>query len=131
MPVVFTRELNFSQEKPEEPKQEEKADQQQPAGSAYSISQTPQVWLDHQVSERRGALIFNWDSVEELFPARMVEQMFAAYCSLLTLLAEDEQTWERDHLPLLPAADQEAQARANATAGPLSSGLLHSGFLAQ
>ena len=137
MPVVFTSELNFTEENQDETREEETAEkaktaeQQQSTGSAYSISQTPQVWIDHQVSEQRGALIFNWDSVEELFPAGMVEQMFAAYCSLLTLLAEDEQIWERDHLPLLPAADQELQARANATTAPLPSGLLHSGFLAQ
>src|SRR5262249_12377405 len=27
----------------------------------YGITQTPQVWLDHQVSEENGALVFNWD----------------------------------------------------------------------
>lgn len=26
----------------------------------YGISQTPQVWLDHQVMEENGALVFNW-----------------------------------------------------------------------
>jgi pyochelin synthetase len=38
--------------------------------TVYTISQTPQVWLDHQVLEDRGALSTSWDAVEELFPGR-------------------------------------------------------------
>src|SRR4029079_16343668 len=32
----------------------------------YGVSQTPQVWLDHQVSEEEGRLVLVWDAVEEL-----------------------------------------------------------------
>lgn len=42
----------------------------QPQDDLYSISQTPQVWLDHQVMERNGELHFNWDVVEQLFEPR-------------------------------------------------------------
>ncbi|MFC4015945.1 condensation domain-containing protein, partial [Nonomuraea purpurea] len=35
----------------------------------WTMSQTPQVWLDCQVTEREGGLFVNWDAVEELFPA--------------------------------------------------------------
>ncbi|NYZ14330.1 non-ribosomal peptide synthetase, partial [Azospirillum sp. RWY-5-1] len=35
----------------------------------YMISQTPQVWLDHQVYEEDGVLLLCWDVVEALFPA--------------------------------------------------------------
>ena len=37
----------------------------------HSVSQTPQVWLDHQVYEQRGRLHLSWDAVEELFPAEI------------------------------------------------------------
>ncbi|MGH3190644.1 MAG: condensation domain-containing protein, partial [Streptosporangiaceae bacterium] len=35
----------------------------------WTMSQTPQVWLDCQVTERGGGLFVNWDAVEDLFPA--------------------------------------------------------------
>jgi amino acid adenylation domain-containing protein len=73
---------------------------------ARSISQTPQVWLDHQVAERGGELHFNWDVVEDLFPAEMVEDMFAAYCGLLHQLGEGQNLWEQD----LPLSGPEAAA---------------------
>ena len=34
----------------------------------YSISQTPQVWLDCQVHEESGLLVVDWNWVEALFP---------------------------------------------------------------
>jgi non-ribosomal peptide synthetase component F len=60
----------------------------------HSISQTPQVWLDHQVSEDQGELLLNWDAVEELFPDRLLDDMFAAYLGLLGCLASGERSWD-------------------------------------
>ncbi|HEY6324560.1 MAG TPA: condensation domain-containing protein, partial [Thermoanaerobaculia bacterium] len=60
----------------------------------YGISQTPQVLLDHQVGERDGTLIYNWDAVEELFPAGLLDAMFAAYGGLLERLAAGEEAWQ-------------------------------------
>ena len=42
----------------------------------YNISQTPQVWLDHQVVEMDGCLCLFWDAVEELFYPGMLDDMF-------------------------------------------------------
>ncbi|ASA21624.1 non-ribosomal peptide synthetase [Paenibacillus donghaensis] len=64
---------------------------------ARSLSETPQVWLDHQVAERNGELHYNWDAVEGKFPPGMLEEMFAVYGSLLRRLTEEESAWE---LPL-------------------------------
>ena len=94
-----------------------------------SISQTPQVWLDHQVMEQGGALVFNWDVVEGLFPGGMIEAMFTAYCGLLHELAGDENLWERSARPQLPPAELAERQLANATATELPGGLLHEGFL--
>src|SRR5262245_20214615 len=90
----------------------------------YSITQTPQVWLDHQVFERGGELVFNWDAVEELFPAGMLDDMFSAYCQLLRRLADEEQLWEAPTLDLLPAAQMEQRSRMNATEEEIPRGLL-------
>ena len=55
--------------------------------------QTPQVWLDHQAAERAGALVFNWDAVEELFPTGMLDTLFGTYCALLDRLATEPDLW--------------------------------------
>jgi SagB-type dehydrogenase family enzyme len=84
----------------------------------YSVSQTPQVWLDHQVYEQAGALVFNWDAVEDLFPRGLLDDMLSSYCRLLRDLAEDERAWHATEFDLLPA-EQAARRRAvNAAAAP-------------
>lgn len=96
-----------------------------------TISQTPQVWLDHQAVEHAGELLFNWDAVDELFPAGMVSDMFAAYCDLLMRLSESDAVWEEPLRDLLPEAQARQRAEVNATDAPLSSSLLHELFAAQ
>ncbi|MEK7434104.1 MAG: amino acid adenylation domain-containing protein [Cyanobacteriota bacterium] len=54
----------------------------------YSITQTPQVWLDHQVAEINDELVFNWDYLEHIFPEKMIKAMFEAYCNLLEEISE-------------------------------------------
>ena len=92
------------------------------AEHVYSISQTPQVWIDHQVSESRGELVYNWDAVEELFPSGLLDDLFAAYRDLLERLAEAE-TWT-GLLLRLPAA-QLARRREPEAAEGAPTGLLH------
>lgn len=68
---------------------------------ARSLSETPQVWLDHQVAERDGELHYNWDAALSKFLPGVLDEMFAIYGSLLRRLAEDEEAWEQ----ALPLAD--------------------------
>jgi amino acid adenylation domain-containing protein len=97
----------------------------------YSVAQTPQVWIDHQVSEFAGGLLFTWDVVEELFPEGVIDTMFKAYCDLLRDLAADEGVWHRPLATLVPATHLERRAVANATAAPVPEVLLHELFVAQ
>ncbi|KPY82891.1 Amino acid adenylation [Pseudomonas syringae pv. tagetis] len=69
----------------------------------HSITQTPQVWLDHTLLELEGRLLFNWDSIDELFPAGMIEQMFDAYNALLDRLLEPA-AWSAGTVHLIPLA---------------------------
>ncbi|WP_285410610.1 non-ribosomal peptide synthetase [Pseudomonas sp. FR229a] len=69
----------------------------------HSITQTPQVWLDHTLLELEGRLLFNWDSIDELFPQGMIEQMFVAYNTLLDSLCEPA-AWGANTPQLLPQA---------------------------
>ncbi|MEV5693231.1 amino acid adenylation domain-containing protein [Micromonospora globbae] len=91
----------------------------------WTSSQTPQVWLDNQVTEREGGLYLNWDLVAELFPPGVSEAMFGAYVRLLTHLVDGDWTAPPD---LLPTAQRVVRARVNDTARVLPVGLLHEGF---
>ena len=71
----------------------------------YAISQTPQVWLDHQVMEHNGALVYNWDAVEQLFDPAVLNSLFASWNSLLQTLATGPQCWKAPVPPSLPQAD--------------------------
>ncbi len=97
----------------------------------YSISQTPQVWLDHQVREKKGALIFNWDVVEELFPEGLIDDMFGAYCDLLQRLATSESAWVEAHQQLLPQAQLSQRHEVNNTSATVSGQTLHGLFIEQ
>ena len=126
MPVVFTCGLRMTGDGAGETAA--------PAGLGevvYALSQTPQVWLDHQVIELGGALQLNWDSVEGLFPPGLLDDAFAAYVDCIERLADDEAAWTGPRAPLMPPAQAELQAAANATAVQLPTGLLHRPFVEQ
>ena len=98
----------------------------------YSVSQTPQVMLDHQVSERQGELVIIWDAIDALFPAGMLEEMFSCYVELLGSLASDPASWEvegRDRL-LIPAGFSRL-SEISPDCDRLPDSLLHAPFLAQ
>jgi amino acid adenylation domain-containing protein/non-ribosomal peptide synthase protein (TIGR01720 family) len=97
----------------------------------YGISQTPQVWLDHQAFEDNGRLGFNWDAVEELFPEALLGDMFDAYVQLLHSLAGSDQEWETTTHELLPTRQLLQRAEINATEAPVTDELLHTLFAAQ
>lgn len=96
----------------------------------YAISQTPQVWLDHQVLERDGELELNWDAVEGLFAPGVLDAMFDCYRDLLGRLAHGK-GWEEAAPVRLPADQLEAVQSANATEARSHDGLLHEAFLKQ
>ncbi|EST37757.1 hypothetical protein N566_11275, partial [Streptomycetaceae bacterium MP113-05] len=92
--------------------------------TVHAVSQTPQVLLDHQVYEDRGALTYKWDAVEAKFPSGVMDDMFAAYDRLVHALADDEAAWDAATADVLPAAHREITDRANDTAGDLPDELL-------
>ncbi|MFI8521831.1 amino acid adenylation domain-containing protein [Streptomyces sp. NPDC085481] len=98
---------------------------------SYRVSQTPQVWLDHQVVDFTGSLDLTWDCVEELFPEGLLDDMFATYCGLVTRLAHEDELWGEDLSVTLPAHQLTGRQDANATEGPRPGGLLHEPFLDQ
>jgi amino acid adenylation domain-containing protein len=97
----------------------------------YTISQTPQVWLDHQVLEEEGALATSWDAVEALFPEKLLDEMFESYRQLLEQLSENDATWHATELMKLPARQVSIRDRANDTDSPSPEGLLQTPFTRQ
>ncbi|MEM7582349.1 MAG: amino acid adenylation domain-containing protein [Acidobacteriota bacterium] len=129
MPVVFTSFLIHGRSPARS--QPARRDESAAAGTGlvYNITQTPQVWLDHQVTERDGELIFNWDAIEALLPAGLLDDMFEAYCGLLRDLASREESWDAVDHRLLPERQLETRASMNATEVAAPDELLHVPFL--
>lgn len=80
-PIVFTSMLGVVE------------DVKLPGERVYGMTQTPNVWLDHQMWEINGEFLYNWDILEGMYKKEMIEEMFEAYQILLLKLAEDEQIW--------------------------------------
>ncbi|NEQ65216.1 MAG: amino acid adenylation domain-containing protein, partial [Symploca sp. SIO2D2] len=97
----------------------------------YSAAQTPQVLLDHIVTEEKGALAFSWHTVEGLFPEGLIDQMFEAYCNLLQQLATSDEPWVETYHQLLPTTQLALQAQVNQTNQSWSEDILHSLFVKQ
>ncbi|MEU0534153.1 SDR family NAD(P)-dependent oxidoreductase [Amycolatopsis tolypomycina] len=68
----------------------------------HGVSQTPQVWLDHQAYERHGELILQWDVAETSLDAAEADRAFASYVAWLEKLAETD--WATAEPGPLPAA---------------------------
>ncbi|WP_433936343.1 amino acid adenylation domain-containing protein [Sorangium cellulosum] len=94
----------------------------------FMVTQTPQVWLDHQVTEDQGDLALSWDVVEALFPEGMVGAMMESYLDLLARLARGDEAFQRARVAL-PIAQQAARAEVNRTQRAAPDELLHAAFL--
>ncbi len=133
IPIIFTSILNQLESK-WEPADSYFDDGKAQEEDRYSISQTPQVWIDHQVIERDGALHYNWDVVEELFPQGMIDEMFHSYCQLLEMLASNPSSWDSatpvsNNKECFPYFQQLGNALSvHNNTGELPKGLLHEGF---
>ncbi|SHO52356.1 non-ribosomal peptide synthetase [Anaerocolumna xylanovorans] len=81
MPVVFTSMLF---------KEDSFSNMERVGDITYGISQTPQVYLDCQLMERRGSLSITWDYVEALFDKEKLNYMFKQFVDIILKLQEDE-----------------------------------------
>ena len=95
------------------------------AGIDYTLAQAPQLSLESLVLEYGGGLNLTWDTVDEAFPAGVLDDMFAAYRDLVLRLAEHDEAWRATDTVSLPAAQAQAREQVNRTAGPQPRELLH------
>lgn len=131
MPVVFTSTFGLTQNV-NTTFSEHEQQAQELGKQIYTISQTPQVYIDNHVHDHGGTLNVYWDCVDELFPDGMLDDMFEAYGKLLEQLASNEEIWESNQPIALPKKQQELYLEYNDTANsdylPKKDDLL-SGFL--
>ncbi|HEU5470232.1 MAG TPA: amino acid adenylation domain-containing protein [Actinophytocola sp.] len=95
----------------------------------YSVSQTPQVWVNVFAAERPDGLLVKIDAVDELFPAGLVEDLVAGYRAMLNLLCHAE-NWAARDFDLLPAGQRARRVAANDTATPVAGAMLADAFVA-
>lgn len=105
MPIVFTSGIGMSDQN----------DNKWIGKLTYNVSQTPQVWLDHQVIERNGKLCLSWDCLDEIFYPGFIDLMFDDYVELLERLADDETLFTEESYSLINIALNEARLEANKT----------------
>jgi len=125
VPVVFTSLLGHEQAG------EFKAIEDTLGEFQYGISQTPQVWIDHQVTERDGQLFINWDYIEELFPSELIADMFNSYIRSIHLLSGEADTWGHNNIILIPEYQKKAIDESNSTQATQTDLCLHELFLRQ
>ncbi len=114
MPVVFTSAIGLGGNLPD-------------WELTQGVSQTPQVWIDCQAMETAGGLRVNWDVRQGVLHADAIDAMFAAFESLLFLLATSETAWHAIDPVELPAEQQDRRQQVNSTSAPIPDLLLHEG----
>ncbi|MGH3646892.1 MAG: non-ribosomal peptide synthetase [Micromonosporaceae bacterium] len=94
----------------------------------YSVSQTPQVWVNVFVREQHGGLLVQIDAVDELFPEGLLDALVDGYRRLLEGLRDDA-AWSANAADLLPEAQRARRRAANDTTRPEPSELPHQSFV--
>lgn len=94
-------------------------------------AQAPRTWLLHEDSERAGELVLTYDSVDELFPPRLLDDVVAHHVDLLHRLANELDAWIQPSAECLPECQRTVRQHINHTAVPLPEVLLHELFWAQ
>ncbi|NEU05531.1 amino acid adenylation domain-containing protein [Clostridium senegalense] len=122
MPVVFTSAIGY------ENKNSKEISRSLLGKRIYSISQTPQVWIDNQVIEENKELILTWDVVKELFPEGLTDDMFEAYSKTIDKVINDIKVWKKKSINIISIPNIEKRIEANSTKRPICYETLNSLF---
>ncbi len=82
----------------------------------YSAGQAPQILLEARASDRAGYLVIVVDSLDELFPKGLVDDVARALGELLMDLSEHEDSWRRPRHRLVPRSQLDQRDAINAAA---------------
>ncbi|WP_342310532.1 beta-ketoacyl synthase N-terminal-like domain-containing protein [Burkholderia pyrrocinia] len=85
---------------------------------AHVFTQTPQVWLDHQVMEVDGDLVFSWYCMDDVLAPGIAQAMFDEYARLLHDIAAEPALMTQSGFAML----RDDGARGDASRWPWPSG---------
>jgi nonribosomal peptide synthetase protein BlmIV len=94
----------------------------------HALTQTPQVWLDHQVYQEHGNLLLAWDIRDDVFDAQLIQALFALYVAALERLGDDPNAWGAPQLEApaqLLSACSDHLARVRAVQDPVDAVVAH------
>jgi amino acid adenylation domain-containing protein len=91
----------------------------------WSISSTPQVWMDHQVYHEKGGVALSWDTLDAVFHRDVIDSMFAKYTELVTRAAKDQNFWQETLTDLRTESQRHSHGKANNTSKEIKDTLLH------
>jgi hypothetical protein len=94
-------------------------------------SQTPQVYLDHQIFEFDDGLRIHWDTVDAVFVPGVIEALFTSWRTLIERLAAGPAAWDEPVGDLLPPAQRAAREAVQTWPGEPAVDTLHDPFLRQ
>ena len=130
VPVIFTSALTVG-----DVSEQLDTGTKQLGSMSYSITQTPQVLLDHQVFEDQGELCIHWDHIAEAFYPGVLQSMFEAFKGVLEYLADGEDYWLAPMNVPLPAEQlidrEEYNQTDNSLIAQQAQQLIHQPFLQQ
>ncbi|CAJ1353805.1 unnamed protein product [Effrenium voratum] len=107
-PIVFTSLLNLPLDAGDRESVGQKFGE-----AVYSVTQTPQVWLDFKAFiAQDGCLAVEWDYVPDILSQQHVQAMHSAFCRLVCLVAND---FEQPLPEVLGDEHLDAWLRLNAT----------------
>ncbi|WP_103863499.1 hybrid non-ribosomal peptide synthetase/type I polyketide synthase [Aquimarina sp. I32.4] len=91
----------------------------------WSVSSTPQVWIDHQVYNENDGVTLSWDTLDAVFPDSMIDAMFKKYAELVELAIADNTFWEHSLTDVRTHKQQGLQKEANHTTASFKNAVLH------
>ncbi|MGW9552966.1 non-ribosomal peptide synthetase [Nocardiopsis sp. NPDC055551] len=94
----------------------------------FTLSQTPQVYLDVFVLQQHGELVIRLDAVEELYPPGLLDSLAQGLDVLVHRLC-DENAWGAERFDLLPDSQRKARDHANDTEREFAPAMLTDAFL--
>lgn len=92
-----------------------------------SLHQTPQVYLENQVSEKDGSLSITWDYIDQVFDEYIIDSMFKQYIELINGLADPQ--YQHNLQPV--DGDRLILEEYNKTEDEISGTTLHEMFINQ
>lgn len=87
--------------------------------------QTAHVLIDYHARVEAGAAFLHWETIDEVYPDGLIDDMFADYCERVDRLVADRASWRSPLGTPIPSSQLARRQAVNSTAAPLTEELLH------